>query len=86
MWPSWASKILRLAVLLAVLVLQATYTANLAAFFSKPSFVMHGPASMEELKESVLCVSWVELKVEPTTSTRAPVADHPRNWYTYLEK
>ena len=35
-----------------VQVILATYTANLAAFFSRPAFELHGPASMSELKQS----------------------------------
>ena len=36
-------KIMRLGMLLFVLILVSTYTANLASFFTKPSFIIGGP-------------------------------------------
>jgi hypothetical protein len=39
-WQSPASKVLRLGTLLVVLILVATYTANMAAFFTVPACVM----------------------------------------------
>jgi hypothetical protein len=39
-WQSPASKLLRLGTLFVVLILVATYTANMAAFFTVPECVM----------------------------------------------
>ena len=57
-WHSGAARLLRLGLLIVVLVLQATYTANLAAIFTRPVFKTHGPASMEALRGSVACTSY----------------------------
>ena len=57
-WPSWAARLARLGLLVVILVLQATYTANLAAIFTRPAFETHGPKSMEELRSSIACVSY----------------------------
>jgi hypothetical protein len=48
----------RLGLLFLVLVLSATYTANLAAFLTKPNFVIHGPSTMEALKTAKVCTRW----------------------------
>lgn len=34
----------------------STYTANLAAFFTKPNFTIYGPKTFAQLKESTICV------------------------------
>ena len=57
-WHSGALRLLRLGLLIVVLVLQATYTANLAAIFTRPVFKTHGPASMEQLRSSIACTSY----------------------------
>ena len=49
-------KVLRFGTIFVVLVLTSTYTANLAAFFTRPSFKLHGPEDMSALEESVACV------------------------------
>ena len=41
-WPSGGLRILRIGMLLFVLVLHATYTANLLAVFIKPAFELIG--------------------------------------------
>jgi len=51
-------KILRLGMLLFVLILVSTYTANLASFFTKPSWIISGPKDMQGLKTSRACVDW----------------------------
>ena len=48
-WLTWPLKVLRIGMLLVVLVVNATYTANLAAFLSAPSTKVHGPQTMDEL-------------------------------------
>ncbi len=55
-WLTWPLKILRTGLLFLVLIVQATYTANLAAFLSAPSIEIHGPTTMDGLAESVVCV------------------------------
>ena len=55
-WLTSPLKVLRIGMLLVVLVVNATYTANLAAFLSAPSTKVHGPQSMDELSGSVVCV------------------------------
>ena len=65
-WLTWPLKILRTGLLFLVLIVQATYTANLAAFLSAPSIEIHGPATMDGLaqlrtKEQIAEVRGVEL-------------------------
>ena len=47
-------RVARLGMLLFVLVFGATYTANLAAFFTKPNFRLIGPTTAEALAASHL--------------------------------
>ena len=47
----------RLGLLFGVLIIQATYTANLAAFLVKSKTQNHGPTSMVELQERDLTVN-----------------------------
>ena len=54
-WLTWPLKILRTGLLFFVLIVQATYTANLAAVLSAPSVMIHGPSTMDGLAESVVC-------------------------------
>ena len=54
-WPSAPAKLLRLALLFLVLILASTYTANLAAFFNKPSFTIGGPKNYDELRVATAC-------------------------------
>ena len=49
------TKLLRLALLFLVLILASTYTANLAAFFNKPSFTIGGPKNYDELRVATAC-------------------------------
>eukprot|EP01065_Artemidia_motanka_P022086 TRINITY_DN26300_c0_g1_i2.p1 TRINITY_DN26300_c0_g1~~TRINITY_DN26300_c0_g1_i2.p1 ORF type:complete len:453 (+),score=146.56 TRINITY_DN26300_c0_g1_i2:203-1360(+) len=57
----WSSKlvlpgrVLRLAVLFFVLVSVSTYTANLAAFLTRPAVTVHGPKDIAELADSSVC-------------------------------
>jgi len=57
-WLTAPAKILRIALLLLVFISGATYTANLAAFFTKPSFNLVGPQNLDELETSTVCVSY----------------------------
>jgi len=57
-WTTWPGRVLRLALLFLVLVTTTSYTANLAAFFNKPSFVIHGPEDMVGLRKAKACVSF----------------------------
>lgn len=56
-WISGPSRLFRLALLFLILILNATYTANLAAFFTKPQVVVHGPKDLAELRSSRACLS-----------------------------
>lgn len=42
-WVSGPERLLRLGLLFLVLISISTYTANLAAFFTAPNVVIHGP-------------------------------------------
>lgn len=55
-WLTWPLRVLRVGLLLVVLIVNATYTANLAAVLSAPSIQVHGPSSMEQLSDSKVCV------------------------------
>ena len=55
-WATWPSRLLRLALLKIVLVVVATYTANLAAFFNAPTEKIGGPMSNDDLSRQVACV------------------------------
>ena len=54
-WTSVWQRGLRLSVLIFALVITATYTANLAAAFSRPTFTISGPLSREALRTAVVC-------------------------------
>jgi len=60
-------RILRVGLLFVVLVTSASYTANLAAFFTAPSFSALGPTDTESLSTSRACTTWnLDLKaIEP---------------------
>ena len=60
-WSSWPARLLRLSLLLCVLVLLATYTANLASFLTKPQVVRGGPEDFSQLSSQTAC-----LTLEPT--------------------
>ncbi|CAE8595644.1 unnamed protein product [Polarella glacialis] len=51
-------RLYRLGLLFLVLVSGATYTANLAAFLTKPNFEVHGPKTMEDLKHATVCTRY----------------------------
>ena len=55
--PTWASRLLRTSLLLFVIVLVATYTANLASFCTRPSTFTYGPTSLTELRRSTTCLT-----------------------------
>lgn len=54
-WPTAPARILRLGLLFTVLIVNATYTANLAAFFTRPTFVLGGPTTLSELSSATAC-------------------------------
>jgi hypothetical protein len=54
---TWPGRILRVAMLFFVLVTTATYTANLASFFTAPSTKVHGPQYMSGLRQSTIWVA-----------------------------
>eukprot|EP00392_Amoebophrya_sp_AT5.2_P003410 g3415.t1 len=49
-------RLYRMGLLFLILISSATYTANLAAFLTKPSIAIRGPRSMEALAESTACL------------------------------
>lgn len=53
----WPARLLRIALLLNVLVLVATYTANLASFFTADATTVLGPKTFDELKASTACIN-----------------------------
>jgi hypothetical protein len=55
-WVTWPGRVLRIAFLFVVLILVSTYTANLAAFFSRPTVVIEGPQTYAELRDAIVCV------------------------------
>jgi len=55
-WVTWSGRILRLGILFFTLIVTATYTANLAAFFTNPNYLIHGPKDLAELRTSTVCV------------------------------
>lgn len=56
-WISGPMRVLRLSLLTFVLVIGSTYTANLAAFFTAPSFTILGPTNSDEFKAAVVCTN-----------------------------
>ena len=79
-WHHWASRLMRLGMLMVIIVLQATYTANLAAIFTQPIYVTHGPRSMDELSETTACVAvpeWAEYATPYVRSVLLPPAITP---------
>jgi hypothetical protein len=55
-WRSAPGRMLRLALLLLVLIISATYTANLAAFLVAPNVELLGPQDMQELANARVCL------------------------------
>ena len=53
---TWPMRVLRCALLLFIVVLVSTYTANLASFFTRPSRTLHGPRDDYEATNSRICV------------------------------
>eukprot|EP01065_Artemidia_motanka_P024179 TRINITY_DN28806_c0_g1_i1.p1 TRINITY_DN28806_c0_g1~~TRINITY_DN28806_c0_g1_i1.p1 ORF type:complete len:494 (+),score=144.21 TRINITY_DN28806_c0_g1_i1:50-1483(+) len=69
----YPGQLLQLGILFFVLIIVATYTANLAAFFTKPSFEIHGPQSMEQLRGAKVCVAALgQLGLEGGVQSYAP--------------
>eukprot|EP00931_Biecheleriopsis_adriatica_P012609 TRINITY_DN113808_c0_g1_i1.p1 TRINITY_DN113808_c0_g1~~TRINITY_DN113808_c0_g1_i1.p1 ORF type:complete len:540 (+),score=67.43 TRINITY_DN113808_c0_g1_i1:22-1641(+) len=57
-WTTWPSRMLRLGMLVILLVSTASYTANLAAFFTAPDFKILGPRDMMHLQSASACTTW----------------------------
>ena len=55
-WMTWPGRILRIGLLFFVLVMTATYTANLAAFFTQPTYQIIGPQDMDSLGSTTVLV------------------------------
>ena len=49
-------RLFRIALLFLVLIVTATYTANLAAFLTAPTTVLHGPQTVDELRNARVCI------------------------------
>ena len=60
-------KFYRLGNLFFVLICSATYTANLAAFLTKPSYMVHGPSTLAAMKSSKIC--WPSMVFDPTLAS-----------------
>ncbi|KAK3253152.1 hypothetical protein CYMTET_37580 [Cymbomonas tetramitiformis] len=54
-WNTPPERTLRLGMLLLTLVMVATYTANLASFFTRPRVTLHGPKDLASMKYSKAC-------------------------------
>ena len=67
-------RVFRLALLFLVLIVTATYTANLAAFLTAPNVVELGPKTMDELKRATVCIRNTILTpyILPFIGTNAP--------------
>eukprot|EP00392_Amoebophrya_sp_AT5.2_P019127 g19858.t1 len=52
------ARVHRLGLLFLVLILTATYTANLAAVLTRPGFTVHGPQTAEEVRGAKVCCRW----------------------------
>ena len=57
---TWSSRILRMGMLFLILIIGATYTANLAAFFTAPSVIVHGPTDLDSLGKAKICYLYEE--------------------------
>eukprot|EP00929_Paragymnodinium_shiwhaense_P001509 TRINITY_DN101741_c0_g1_i1.p1 TRINITY_DN101741_c0_g1~~TRINITY_DN101741_c0_g1_i1.p1 ORF type:complete len:507 (-),score=33.98 TRINITY_DN101741_c0_g1_i1:91-1611(-) len=57
-WTTGSGRVLRLGLLFLVLILVSTYTANLAAFFTRPQVVVYGPTDMAMLKKATACTTY----------------------------
>jgi hypothetical protein len=55
-------RLYRLGLLALVLVVGATYTANLAAFLTAPNIVVHGPKNLRELQDATACYPWKQFE------------------------
>eukprot|EP00931_Biecheleriopsis_adriatica_P071045 TRINITY_DN4489_c0_g3_i1.p1 TRINITY_DN4489_c0_g3~~TRINITY_DN4489_c0_g3_i1.p1 ORF type:complete len:486 (+),score=63.06 TRINITY_DN4489_c0_g3_i1:155-1612(+) len=78
-FATWPQRILRVGLLFVVLVSSASYTANLAAFFTAPSFNVLGPKDMGSLSSSNACTTWnLDLKaLEPFVASVTAMPDAP---------
>ena len=53
-----AGRLYRVGLLFLVLTFSATYTANLAAHLTNPAFMVHGPQTVDALKQATVCTRW----------------------------
>jgi len=56
-WVTWPLRVLRIAVLFFCLIILSTYTANLAAFFTRSEFKIWGPRDIAELRNARACLT-----------------------------
>ena len=68
----WVGRFLRVGLLFFVLIITATYTANLASILTAKKVILGGPRNMQQLKTSTVC-NFDRLPV------RMSISDHARN-------
>eukprot|EP00929_Paragymnodinium_shiwhaense_P119893 TRINITY_DN91802_c0_g1_i1.p1 TRINITY_DN91802_c0_g1~~TRINITY_DN91802_c0_g1_i1.p1 ORF type:complete len:499 (-),score=31.98 TRINITY_DN91802_c0_g1_i1:66-1562(-) len=61
-FTSASGRTLRIAMLLFVLIMSATYTANLAAYFTQSNREVFGPSDMTELSKATACIVLEDLR------------------------
>lgn len=54
---SWPGRLLRVGFLFVVMIVLATYTANLAAILNRPTYIIEGPKTFDDLKQATVCVN-----------------------------
>jgi len=88
-WITSEMRLLRISLLAMVLVSGSTYTANLAAFFNRPSMITYGPTTMNELKTSVACTDpYMAYNVPPYVGSVIYPDSYtgpPQDSYTYYD-
>jgi ABC-type amino acid transport substrate-binding protein len=94
-WVTWPARILRIGVLFMVLFVTSTYTAELAAFYTTPSFAIHGPTDLASLRHSTACIRsaasesrvrpYVQSTVVYTGELNEPNFDEDSNQFCYRQ-
>ncbi|KAH8054869.1 hypothetical protein JL720_14392 [Aureococcus anophagefferens] len=75
-WLRGPGRAFRLGFLFFALVTSATYTANLAAFLTRPNVKVLGPQTMDDLATSVACVEYGSSSPCSGASSRRDLAGH----------